>query len=103
MAERDESLITAAIARLIGERVGWSAERLQSLKDEYTVGTRQIFEGVTDQNILSCEMVKKSNQRAFRVLQIGERAATREAVEKRGKSMAEMAQLYRNSTPGNAK
>ncbi len=103
MAESDESLITASIARLIGERVGWSAERLQSLKDEYTVGTGQIFEGITDQNMLSCDVLKKSNQRALRVLQIGDRAAAREAVEKRGQSMAEMAQLYRNSTPGNAK
>jgi hypothetical protein len=103
MAENDESLIAAMMARVIGERVGWNAERLQSLKDEYTIATGQIFEGMTDKNMLSCEMVKKSNQRALRVLQIGERVAAREAVEKRGKSMAEMAQLYRNSTPGNAK
>jgi hypothetical protein len=103
MAENDESLATASIARVIGERVGWSTERLQSLKDEYTVATGQIFEGMTDKNMLSCEMLKKSNERMLSVLQIGERAAAREAAEKRGKSMAEMAQLYRNSTPGNAK
>ncbi len=103
MAKSDESLIAASIARAIGERVGWSAERLQSLKDEYTVGTGQLFEGITDKNMLSCDTLKKSNQHALRVLQIGDRAAAREAVEKRGKSMAEMAQLYRNSTPGNAK
>jgi hypothetical protein len=103
MSESDETLLNAMMARVIGERVGWSAERLQSLKNEYTVATGHIFEGMTDKNMLSCEMVKKSNERVRRVLQIGERAAAREAVEKRGKSMAEMAQLYRNSAPGNAK
>lgn len=103
MAESDETLLAAMMARAIGERVGWSAERLQSLKDEYTVATGQMFEGITDKNMLSCAMVKKSNERVLRVLQIGERAAAREAVEKRGKSMAEMAQLYRNPAPMNAK
>jgi hypothetical protein len=103
MVGNDETLLAAMMARVMGERVGWSAERLQSLKDEYTVATGQIFEGITDQNMLSCENVKKSNERALRVIQIGERAAAREAVEKRGKSMAEMAQLYRNPAPGNAK
>lgn len=103
IADKDETLVAAMIAKSIGERIGWSAERLQLYKDEYAVATGQIFEGFDDENMLSCEAITKSNQRLLRTLQVGERAAARETVEKSGKTLAEAAAEYRKRRPESVK
>lgn len=98
VAEKDETLVAVMMAKSIGERLGWSAERQQLYKDEYSVATGQALGGITDENMLSCETIQKSNQRTLRIFQIGERAAAREAVEKSGKTLAEAAAQYRKPT-----
>lgn len=99
MAEKDETLLGLMMAKAIGERSGWSAERLQSVKDEYDVFTGQVFEGLGSANMFSCEAVSKGNQKILRMLTIGERATTREYVKTSGKTLAELADGYRKSAP----
>jgi hypothetical protein len=95
MAEKEETLLGLMIAKSIGERSGWSAERLQPLKDEYDVFTGQAFEDIGE-NMFSCEAVSKGNQKLLRMLTIGERAALREYVKASGKTLAALAAGYRN-------
>jgi hypothetical protein len=100
MAEKDETLVGAMMAKSIGERSGWSAERLQPLKDEYEVYTGQIFEGISEENMFSCDVISRGNQQLLRSFALGERGATREFVKNSGKTLAELATSYRaRSTP----
>ena len=95
MAEKDETLMGLMMARSIGERTGWSAERLQPLKDEFEVYTGQIFDGISTENMFSCEAVSKQNQLLLRTFTLGERGAMREIVKNSGKTLAELAAIYR--------
>jgi hypothetical protein len=95
MAEKDETLLGAMMAKSIGERSGWSAERLKPLKDEYEVYTGQIFEGISEENMFSCDAISRGNQQLLRSIALGERGATREFVKQSGKTLAELAADYR--------
>jgi hypothetical protein len=97
MAEKDETLLGLMMAKAIGERSGWSTERLQSVKDEYDVFTGQVFEDFGNANMFSCETLSKANQKNLSMLTIGERATTREYVKTSGKTLAELADGYRKS------
>jgi hypothetical protein len=97
MAEKDETLMGLMMAKAIGERSGWSAERLQPLKDEYDVFTGQAFEDFGKADMFSCEALSKANQKSLRVLALGERAFVRELVETSGKTVAALADGYRKS------
>lgn len=97
MADKDETLLGLMMAKAIGERSGWSAERLQPLKDENDVFTEQIFEDFGKADMFSCEALSKTNQKSLRVLALGERAFVREFVETSGKTLAALADGYRKS------
>jgi hypothetical protein len=95
LAEKDETSIAILIAARIGERVGWNAERVQVLKDEYAVMTRQISQDiVSDENRFSCDALTKVNTSVQKTLLMGERARTREYIKKSGKSVTELAKSY---------
>jgi hypothetical protein len=97
MAEKDETLMGLMMAKAIGERSGWSAERLQPLKDEYEVFAGHAFEGMFGEKMFSCEAVSIGNQKLLRMLSLGERGTTSELVKKSGKTLAELAADYRKS------
>jgi hypothetical protein len=97
MAEKDETLLGLMMAKAIGERSGWSAERLQSLKDEYDVFTGQVFEGLDNANMFSCDALSKANQKFLSLAALGERAFVREFVETSGTTLAKLADGYRKS------
>jgi hypothetical protein len=82
LADKDQTLAGLRMATVIGERVGWSSDRLKPLKDEYARGTAPI-RGELDGTMFTCDVLVKTNQRARRVLTIGERAAASE-LTKRG-------------------
>jgi hypothetical protein len=103
MAEKDETLFGVMMAKSIGERSGWSAERLQPLKDEYEVFAGHAFEGMFGEKMFTCEAVSIGNQKLLHMLALGERGATREFVKQSGKTLAEMAAEYRKSAATVAK
>lgn len=103
MAEKDETLFGVMMAKSIGERSGWSAERLQPLKDEYEVFAGHAFEGMFGEKMFTCEAVSIGNQKLLQMLALGERGATREFVKQSGKTLAEMAAEYRKSAATVAK
>jgi hypothetical protein len=94
LADNDKTLVGVRMAITIGERLGWSNERLQPLKDEYLVGTSPT-PGSLDQTMFTCNTLYKANQAVQKSLSVGERAAVHDVVKKSGKSLAELASDYR--------
>ncbi len=97
LAEKDETTSGALIASKIGEKLGWSAERLQPLKDELDISVGQNFVTEIDSNKYTCENLVKFNQASQSSLALGLRAANREFVKKSGSSLAEVAAKYRKA------
>lgn len=103
MAEQDETLSGLMMAKSIGKSIGWSAERLQPLNDEFEVYTGHIFAGTTEKNVFGCAALAKGKQLILRSFAVGERGAIQEIVEKSGKSLAELAADYRKSSATDTK
>jgi hypothetical protein len=105
VAEKSETLIGIRMASTIGERVGWSSERLQQLKDEYAVATGKMWSEFSnlDKNMFTCDTLAKTNESARKLLKGGERQMTRDLVKSSGKSLAELAEGYRKTIPNSVK
>jgi hypothetical protein len=86
--QNDTTLMGLRIATRIGERVGWSAERLQALKDEYSFAEQHMLHSTLDENMFSCDSFAKQNQWMAKSLASGERAVVQEAMGANGKSVA---------------
>lgn len=101
--EKDETLIAAMSASAIGKRVGWSEDRLQSIKDEYRVASTHMMSFVDTPNMFfTCDSLIKMNQFTQKMLTLGERSAAREFVKSTGKSVAELAAEYRKTQPASS-
>jgi hypothetical protein len=103
IAEKDETLLGAMIARSAGERAGWDAARVQHLKDEYTVATMPLMKLSLDEKMLTCESLNTINAWIGKSLAVGERAIARELVRTSGKSFAELAEEFRKPVSSVAK
>ncbi len=103
LVNQDESLWGLMMARSFANRLGWDAERMQALNDEYAVVTGQMYDLIGDENMFSCDALNKSNQVTQKTLSIGERAVSREFVKNSGKKLSELAEDYRKKFPGSVK
>jgi hypothetical protein len=79
LADKDQTLAGLRMATTIGERIGWNNDQLKLLKDEYAKSTAPL-QGELDGNMFTCDVLDKANQRARKVLTIGERATARETI-----------------------
>jgi hypothetical protein len=95
--EKDETGSAVLVASKVGEKLGWSAERLQPLNDELDISTGQNFIAEINPNKFSCDNLVKSNLALQKSLTLGQRSATRQFVGKSGKSLSEVAAEYRKA------
>jgi hypothetical protein len=99
LEQNDQSLAGGAIAAAIGEKLGWSAERVQLLKDERTVARGYDRETNMGKDSLTCAALEERRKWVAKSLLTGERAMARDVVSKSGKSLAEVAADYRKKMP----
>lgn len=97
LVEKDETGSAVLVASKVGEKLGWSAERLQPLNDELDISVGQNLLAEIDPNKYTCENLVKFNQASQSSLALGLRAANREFVKKSGSSLAEVAAKYRKA------
>lgn len=96
-AEKDETGSAVLVATKVGEKLGWSAERLQPLNDELDIVVGQNVVAEINPNKFTCDNLAKSNLALQKSLTLGQRTAVREFVGKSGKSMSEVAGEYRKA------
>ena len=79
--------------------MGWDASRLKALRDETVVEYATLFDVAQSAYDYSCENLAKTNLYAQQVLSKGDRAALREHATKSGKTMIELVEGYRKTSP----
>ncbi len=99
LEQKDQSLTGGAIAVSIGEKLGWSAERVQLLKDERTVARGHDWETNMGKDSFTCTALEERRKWVSQSMLKGERAVARDVVSKSGKSLAEVAADYRKKMP----
>jgi hypothetical protein len=95
--EKDETSGALLVASKVGEKLGWSAERLQPLNDELDISVGQNFIAEINPNKFTCDNLAKSNQALQKSLTLGQRTAIRQFVGNSGKSLSEVAAEYRKA------
>jgi hypothetical protein len=89
-ADFGRNTLDSDAAARIGERVGWSAERVTALRQEMLAIYR--VSGHSNKNPWSCDNVRAVNVFADVQANSGELAAARAAIQTSGKSIPELAQ-----------
>ena len=100
LVEADESAFALANVESIGRRVGWDEVRLQALRDDSAVTRGLSLDLSFGEKTYACDGLIKSNRWVQSALSKGERAAAREHVAKTGKTLSEVAEMYRKAYPG---
>lgn len=99
LLEKDSSIIGSRMATKIATKMGWDASRLKALRDETVVEYATLFDVAQSAYDYSCENLAKTNLYAQQVLSKGDRAALREHATKSGKTMIELVEGYRKTSP----
>jgi hypothetical protein len=93
---RGTTMLDFATGRSIGARAGWPAQRVNDLKMEQDALMQAIRETGPEGNddAWSCDAVRRSNAYVGRMARMGEMAAARDALERSGESVPELAQKH---------
>jgi hypothetical protein len=94
LVTKGTTLLDVGMGENIGKRVGWSASRVDALeeeKDALQQATRQATLDGPETNSWSCESVKRLNAFFVQRNRLGEMGAMREAVERSGESVHDLA------------
>lgn len=87
LAMRGETLVDLAVARSLGERLGWPAERLQALRDERDALPLVQQTQADGADLFSCAAIDRQTAWYGEVARRGELGALREALRRSGRSL----------------
>jgi hypothetical protein len=90
LADHGRNTLDLSAAAAIGTRLGWSSDRIAAMHQELLAMFR--VEAYSGGDPWSCDHVRALNDFAGIQLRLGELAAARAAIQKSGKSVAELAQ-----------
>ena len=90
LADQGRNTLDWSAAARIGARLGWESERITAMRQEILAMYR--VETQSGKDPWSCENVRALNEFAAIQSRSGEIAAARDAIQKSGKSIAELAQ-----------
>lgn len=99
LLDLDKSLVGHRTASRIGEKIGWDAARLQTLRDESVVEFALALDIGLTGNKYSCENLAKSDQWTQKLLSKGDRGIALERIAKSGMSITELVEAYRKTNP----
>jgi len=93
---RGTTLLDFGMGASIGARAGWPAQRVNDLKMELHALMQVIgeTESAGDGDTWSCEAVQRSNAYVSRMARMGEMGAARDALERSGQTVPELAQKW---------
>jgi hypothetical protein len=92
------TLLDTAIGASIGARVGWPAQRVNQLKMEREALMQIFTQSVpADNELWSCGGVQRGNAFLSQILRLGEMGAGRDALDRSGETVPELAQKWAES------
>jgi hypothetical protein len=96
MVEKARTLLDLGLGRALGARLSWPAQRLEKLTQEMHAAMQVMSEmTVTDpRQQWSCDAVARGNAYMSQWAELGERGLTKQAIERSGESVAELARKY---------
>jgi hypothetical protein len=96
MVEKARTLLDLGLGRALGARLSWPAQRLEKLTQEMHAAMQVMSEmTVTDpRQQWSCDAVARGNAYMSQWDELGERGLTKQAIERSGESVAELARKY---------
>jgi hypothetical protein len=95
LVNRSSTLVDLRVGTAVGERLGWSSERLQALRDESEALQYVSSQALSSSDFHSCEALRRIQARAQALGRHGEIGADRLAAAASGKSNAELARGWR--------
>jgi hypothetical protein len=96
MVNNGGTLLDLSVGKGLGARVGWPAERVEKLTQEMKASIQAINEmtGTDPTQQWSCDSVARGNVYTSQLQELGERGLARQAIERSGESVAELARDY---------
>jgi hypothetical protein len=93
MVGKAATLLDLSVGKSLGARVGWPAERVDSLTQEMKASMWAINEltGMYPKQQWSCDSVVRGNSQ---LEELGERGLARQAIERSGESVLELSRKY---------
>jgi len=96
MVTKGTTTIDFAIGMRLGSRAGWPAQKVKALTQQFEAMLQTVGQvaGIDQDQPWSCSSVQRGNAYASLVTRLGEVGAAREAVERSGESVPELAQKW---------
>ena len=98
MVSKGTTLLDLALGASIGERAGWSTQRVEALRIRKDAIMQLALErgmSAESNNQFSCEAINQSNAFMLQWARNGELRAHEEELERSGRTTTELAQVYR--------
>jgi len=99
LAERSSALISMQIGVRIGERAGWSPQRVAAVRDRLNAISQVSAESFDPKDPYSCRALELSNKRLTELFRLGEVGAAERLIQASGKSIAVLAREWTDSHP----
>ena len=96
LTERSKSLVEHSLGTAIGERGGWPADQVQRLRDEKDAVNIVDRKDWVAEDVHSCRFLEQLEVRTSELVNLGELAAARQKLAASGRSVAAMAQEWRD-------
>jgi hypothetical protein len=97
IAQQDNTLIGLNMARIVGTWMGWSTERIASMKDENDAAMQIGFTAFGFGDTTSCRGAVQFGNYVNDLARIGEMPALRQRIANSGKSASALAEEYRSA------
>jgi hypothetical protein len=96
MVKKSANILESSIGNSLGARIGWPQERVDKMKQEVKASMEVLNQEITSdpQQPYSCDSVAKGNAYMAQWGELGERGLARQAIERSGESVAELARKY---------
>ena len=96
MTERSKSLVEHSLGTAIGERGGWPADQVQHLRDEKDAINIVDRKDWVAEDVHSCRFLEQLEVRTKELVELGELPSARQKLAASGRSVAVMAQEWRD-------
>jgi hypothetical protein len=99
LAERSSTLISMQIGVRVGERAGWSPERVAAVRERLNAINQVSAEAFDPKDPYSCRTLELNNERFIEIFRHGEVGAAERLIQASGKSIAVLAREWTDSHP----
>jgi hypothetical protein len=96
MVKKSANILESSVGNSLGARIGWPQERVDKMKEEVKASLEVLNQEITSdpKQPYGCDSVAKGNAYMAQWGELGERGLARQAIERSGESVAELARKY---------